>query len=263
MSSKQLPKIFNEMTSSVKFALATGFIISLLFLIISVREGHGMPSSPWLNNIVVSHIVEQRDKAKARIEIMMINLFKPSSFIPFVRFIGHPKNSPKAFLSSLLYYYERIIEFAPERAEAHGILGYNYYHLDKHKKATVFYLEAMRLNPNFFWFPYNLGIIHYKNGDYTQAADLFKTAMHIKPEYTLKSIYLSKIYSQIRDAENFHFNLEKRLQLAYQKCYALLALSYHHAGNPSFSTKDDLEKFFQKGNITALPKQDELNVELF
>jgi len=106
------------------------------------------------------------------------------------------------------------------KGSAYGMLGFCYYHLGKHKEAVSFYRKALEINPYFFWFHYNLGVVYFKKGQYEQAAVSFKKAQDTVPKHNLKFIRASKvIYVPIvrENLEKFSIPMRGQLMDGYRK----------------------------------------------
>ena len=138
-------------------------------------------------------------------------------------------------------YFKVLLDYVPQLAEANGILGYCFYYLGHEKEAIQYYKEAVRLNPNFFWFYYDLGVIYFKTQDYQKAVEILQTAILLNPKDTIRLIGMSKILVNVgsRSADvnqpvnlfNFAMELDHRLKIAYEKSYELIVLSYYQLKN--------------------------------
>ena len=138
-----------------------------------------------------------------------------------------------------LDYYENLAAYIPDLAEAHGLLGFCYYHLGQKNQAIRAYQKAIESKSDFFWFHYNLGIIYFKEKNYKLAAESFKKAMVLNPKDTVVLMMNSKVYSGIGGKNRFILDkdftfsnileeIDKRIRSAYESCYLLLTLSYYH-----------------------------------
>jgi len=168
-------------------------------------------------------LLQERHKSQAKTRATTLNLIKPS----FEDFVAYRIAHGQAGISrSYLSYYEKLTEYMPQKSEAHAMLGFCYYHARRNEEAVVSFHRAIQLDPDYFWTLYNLGVIYFNQGQYQQAAGMFKRALSLKREVTLKAIFASKIYGEIiLSAKNFDYTIEKNLQVGYQDAYRLLIFS--------------------------------------
>lgn len=123
-------------------------------------------------------------------------------------------------------YYELVTGYLPQLADAHGMLGFSYFYLGKIKKSISEYEKAAVLNPHFFWFPYNLGVLHFLNGDYEKAANYFELAREKKPDKVPYIIQNSIEYKRaLVEVTNINEILMAKLKSGYSECYRLLMIS--------------------------------------
>lgn len=127
-----------------------------------------------------------------------------------------------------VHYYRQVIDYMPYTADAFGMLGLCYYHMQEKGKAIAAFKRAIELNPHFFWFYYNLGAFYYKDGRYEEAVELFKQAMTTESDAALSFIYISKIYLPIRDiTQDYQNTINLRLEAAYRHCYQMVILTQY------------------------------------
>ena len=165
-------------------------------------------------------------KVKQTVHLKILNRFRPESFDYLVQTYRDGKAFDQKKLEAYAFYYQKVTEYIPNRADAYGLLGFCYYHLDKKKEAIAAYEKAIEMNPNFFWFRYNLSMIYFKAGQYKEAYEVLKKAVKTSPQATLKYIQWSKriyvplIVIQIR----LGYSVEKDLKNGYRECYKRLAM---------------------------------------
>jgi len=178
---------------------------------------------------VTSMIVDQK-RIMFGIKTRIIERVMPDNFLYLVDYSkGHKAFDLKQF-KKYTKFYEKIVEFYPERADALGMLGYCYYHASRKKMALAAFKSAIVENPNFFWFYYNQGVLNYQLGRYRQAVDSLSKALTISKNDTLEYILSSKVIfrSILISSKAFQFETKQRLQNGYDDCYRLMVLSYFH-----------------------------------
>ncbi len=127
------------------------------------------------------------------------------------------------------YYYEKILENAPENGAALTVLGYCYYHLEKKDKAIAAYKQAIKTNPDVFWNYFNLGVIYFKKGAYRDAVSYLDLAIEKMPEASLSFINDSKaIFKPIIESNQLTVEqLREQLKGGYKDAYQMLVISHY------------------------------------
>ncbi|MBU1995966.1 MAG: tetratricopeptide repeat protein, partial [Candidatus Omnitrophica bacterium] len=144
-----------------------------------------------------------------------------------IKDISRLTNEDKVQFQRSLDYYERIIEFMPNKPEAYGMAGFCSYILGNKEKAIGYYKRAIELNPNFFYFYHNLGIIYFNEGSYEKAVWALNKAIQTNPPLSLQFIlYSPRIYMPIINLYKNDMNPAFQLKAAYQENYQLLGSSY-------------------------------------
>ena len=104
----------------------------------------------------------------------------------------------KPDIKKYLKFYKKVAVYMPDRADANGLIGFCYYKIGQNEKAIAYYQKAIQLNPNFFWFYHNLGVIFFKNKEYDKAANAFAKAVQTDTNKSLMYIHSSqRIYIPI------------------------------------------------------------------
>ena len=129
------------------------------------------------NPKVQQHIHNQRQKVKFKAKLDMLNLTMPVSYDDLVHFIQSDRKPVEGSLTPYVDYYERVVEYMPQRADGYAMLAFCYYYQGGIEKAILLYQRAIQLNADFFWAFYNLGIIYFNQGEYSMASDFFKKAL--------------------------------------------------------------------------------------
>lgn len=78
-------------------------------------------------------------------------------------------------------------------ADAYGSLGELYHTYELFEPAMACYRNAMLLDPESFVWPYYLGMIHQRLGDYAAAADAFEAALEQRPEDPAARLHMAEI----------------------------------------------------------------------
>jgi tetratricopeptide (TPR) repeat protein len=131
-------------------------------------------------------------------------------------------------LERLKRYFILLSEYFPERSDAFGMKGLCLYYQGQIPQAEEAYQKAIELNPHFFWFYYNLGVIHMKDNNYPAAMAAFKQGLQTRPEHALYYIQTSeKVYLPILKSTRDLWGWEPQDQLkqGYQDCLGLLLLA--------------------------------------
>jgi len=183
------------------------------------------------------------DKLSFGIKIRIIENLMPTDFGPLVQLVDLLNHESfreeglgqlrKARVKDTEYYsylqfYKTIVDFFPERADAHSLLGYLYYIYGDTRGAMKSYEKAIQNNPEVFWFHYNLGLLHYGLKDYKKASELLGRSLEKTADDTMQYIVSSKIVylSIVMSRPLFGQQIRLRLQKGYQDAYRMLILSY-------------------------------------
>jgi tetratricopeptide (TPR) repeat protein len=171
-------------------------------------------------------------QAYRQAKVTTLNHFMPSSFDYLFAVEKDPGQVNRIKLEKYELYYQKVARHKPALAEAHAFLGFCQYHLGKKKRAVVSFKKAVELNPQVFWFPYNLVAAFFKEGNYLAAADSFKSALGTNPETILRFMSRSKIYQDLlRELADPAAQMQTRIKTGYRDCYQMLILSLYHLGN--------------------------------
>ncbi len=174
-----------------------------------------------------------------------LNSIRPDSFNYLFDVAENPEKLNNKKLWQYVYYYKKLVDFMPNRADAYGTLGLCYYHLGKTRKAILNYKKAVFLAPQFFWFYHNLGVIHYHNKNYEEAAKYLKEAIALQLDESITFLSMSKTYRPMLQARAVNSNekLMARLKRGYRNAYVLLVLSYKNL--------EDYEEMYRYANAAV------------
>ena len=200
-----------------------GFYI--LWLLLVIRGDYFLVRTQLTRWPVFSSIIKDRELTKLRAKAMALSFSQPS-FEHLVRFLRIKEALTEDLWQEYMDYYAKVVRDFPRIAEAYGMLGFCSFHLGKMDVAIFYYQQATRLNPQFFWYLYNLGVLYYKNFNEKEARESFLKAFNTDAELNLKLIYSSRLYQQIFWPEkNFGgYSVEKNLQAGYQTCEQLIKI---------------------------------------
>ncbi|MCA9399117.1 MAG: tetratricopeptide repeat protein, partial [Candidatus Omnitrophica bacterium] len=68
-----------------------------------------------------------------------------------------------------IFYYTRLSHQNPKDSSAYGMIGYAYYLLGDTDQAIKYYEKAADLEPEFFWYAFNLGTLYYQQNNFELA----------------------------------------------------------------------------------------------
>lgn len=162
--------------------------------------------------------------------IRTLNRLRPETLTPLLETAKNPNTVDSVKLVPYAHYYETVAAYIPNLADANGLAGYVNGVLGHTEKAIQYYQQAIAINPHFFWFHHNLGMLYYRQGDYDAAIQSCETALQKTPEQaflfvkTSERLYLPIILS---DADN---NVQQKLvgqmRDGYRQCQLLIVNSY-------------------------------------
>ncbi len=178
-------------------------------------------------------IVGSYEEIKASItacKIARVNMFVPDSLHNLINVSeGKDKVDKKEFMDYIAY-YKQLQKLDPTRAETYGILAFCYYWLGEYKKSEESLLKAIELNPNFFWYYYNLGVIYFQQGRYKDAVKMFDKSLVSSPALSLMYIRSPQtLHRSILNTDNdFAAGIEQRLKQGRCKAELLRLAGYYY-----------------------------------
>ncbi len=152
----------------------------------------------------------------------------------------------KERLKDILNYYKMLCSFTandPEQPAPCSLAGYAYYYLGDTDNAIKYYEQAVRGNPNFFWFHYNLGVIYYNENNYDKAAEKFTLALNSPNDNAMLFMLLTKTYQDLAlflkiDPDSFMSGLEE----GFKKSRDLLTVCLMLKADPGMERQLQLKK---------------------
>ena len=192
--------------------------------------------------------VIQVTEAIRHAQIRTLNHFMPHSYEDLFRIENNPQGSDKFRLPRYLLYYRIVTTLSPQKAGAHALSGFCYYHLDRIPEAVEAYQRAVALNAGIISHHYNLGFLLFEQKRYDEAIVSFRQAVSLKNTDYLKTLLNSKIYRPIFFKSPFKESeiLRERIKAQYFHSYRLLLLSYYYSQNYS-GLRDVIPKAFSQG----------------
>lgn len=126
-------------------------------------------------------------------------------------------------LKKITQYYETSAQYLDQEADVFGVLGVCYFYLNDRAKSIETLNKAIEINPNFFWYHYDLAAIYYNQKNYSQALISFENAVKIQPAQTLQAIGDSKkIYWPLFGGLANINKLRTRLVEGYWQSYKIM-----------------------------------------
>lgn len=114
------------------------------------------------------------------------------------------------------YYYQRILDVQPQRADIYYKLGVYYMNQNQPNKAIEAYTKATQINPTYADPYYNLGYMFIQMKDYQTARDYFSQAINVAPK-DHKSYYgRGYAYEMLGDVINAREDYQRVLELVPQ-----------------------------------------------
>lgn len=165
-----------------------------------------------------------------KVQRQTLNRIKPESFAPLKE---HIKSSTSAVVQNIddyVFYYTKAAQYIqPPSGDILGALGYCYYVSGRWDLAKENFEKAYRLDPNYFWYPYNLGILALRDQDAKKAMDYFERARTMnKDQTTLTTLGSLQIYMPLtfNREEDLVLWLARRLDDAIQRNNLLFLYAY-------------------------------------
>lgn len=215
----------------------------------------------YLVAIFLTHTFINYKMVTSGLMARILNAYMPASFEFLVSHIEKGK-FPKDILANYTFYFTKLVEAFPKNADAHGMLGFCYFHSRKIDNAISEYKKACELQPKVFWFYYNLGIIYFKMANYQEAINYFNKANETNWEDTIEFIRSSKVvyFLIFRDTNISYADLQQRINSAKFKSNFLLAISLKMLGRVE-EASNVIKKLAIKGDIVL--NQEEVFIQLF
>ncbi len=134
----------------------------------------------------------------------------------------------KIRLEKYRVYYHKLIQYKPDLAEAHMMLGYCDFYLNDLDGAGLSFKKAVDLKIPLPAAYYNLGLVSYMKGDYVFAVKVLKAALEANLSQMSSFLIGSKVYLDIiTSSSNIVEENQQRLVDQYRAIYRLLILCFY------------------------------------
>lgn len=153
--------------------------------------------------VVIAVLFDGRLMMK-NINLAVLNRLRPESVEPLV-----DNTFSTIKLDDYSRYYKKVTEVLPDLADAFGLYGYTLYRQGKTQEAKDAYQNAVKLDPDFFWFHYNLGLLYFHDQQFEKAAESMRKGLSVDKITTFTFIinsprlYLPLILHQTHDVKSY------------------------------------------------------------
>ncbi len=154
----------------------------------------------WIYIIIFLLLVTVVDQDKMKTRVLNF-LTQPIDYLIYYSEGQEPFNR-QAF-DEYIHYYQTFAEYLPDTAAAYGMLGFCSYQIGKEEEAVNYYKRAVELQPDFFWFNFDLGLIYLNQNKFREAAESFQKALAANPKKDLLVMRTSRILGFIENQEKF------------------------------------------------------------
>jgi len=163
----------------------------------------------------------------------------------FTEFVDKENHFDRFKLMNCLNYHQEVAHFFPfQKAEAYGMLGFCYERLGQIPQAVASYKQAIALNADYFWPYYDLGVIFYKQTQYSQAESYLTQALGVNPVKTIVLLSRSKVYNDVNlSRQKGPLDYLQGLEDGRKEAYILLMLS--KASQPHQQGAQSLEQYLK------------------
>lgn len=110
-------------------------------------------------------------------------------------------------------YLKQAVEIKPEMGEAHANLSVNYFDMKKYSDALAEAEKAVKIDKDNAIFRVVLGNAKSKSGDLKGAAQEYKIAVQLKPDYENALYNLGRVQNENGDVSDAKLTLAKALEL--------------------------------------------------
>ena len=179
-------------------------------------------------------------------QLMLLNVrMMTMNFTNLAQVSLDPQQLRQDEFTSYVSFFEKFVEFFPQNAEVHALLGFCRHYLGNNKNAIKNYHNAAILVPDDFWFSYNLGLILFKENNFKEAQKFFKQAARANLKKTIERIQRSTVYPPVifYDSPRFKQEILSRLERAYEQNWLLLIYSAH-LNRDNIFVSDNLSQAF-------------------
>src|SRR3989338_9562781 len=145
--------MLRQKSFQISFLIAKTLVTAslIVFLLSAIIGDYNRIKVRSLNRFSWSDLIVDHEKVKARAMVVTLNHLIPS-FDGIVELMENRGRANGERLKEYINYYQQIVEYIPQNADAYGMLGFCYYYLGKHEEALASYKKAAQFNPHSFWF---------------------------------------------------------------------------------------------------------------
>lgn len=165
-----------------------------------------------------------------KVQRQTLNRIKPESFIPLRKYMESSTPMAVENLDDYIFYYTKIAQYIqPPSGDIFGMLGYCYYVSGRRELAKENFEKAYHLDPHYFWYPYNLGLLALRDHDPEKAVSYFEYARTMnKDQTTLTTLGSLQVYMPLifNKDEDLVFWMARRLDNAIQQNNLLFLYAY-------------------------------------
>ncbi len=123
-------------------------------------------------------------------------------------------------------YFNQVVHLLPGMAEAWHMRGLCELYLDDRAAAVSDLEKAAALNPRFWAFQYDLGIVYLRQNNVEKARECFQKALATPPQFNAVFIKSSKIYADlIAKSKHTDIDILQRLQEGYRLSFVAAQLT--------------------------------------
>ncbi len=165
-----------------------------------------------------------------KVQRQTLNRIKPESFMPLKEYMESSTPAAVQNIDEYIFYYTKAAQYIqPPSGDIFGMLGYCYSVSGRWDLAQEYFEKAYRLDPHYFWYPYNLGILALRENDAKKARDYFESARTMNKERTtLTTLGSLQMYMPLtfNREEDLVLWLARRLDDAIQRNNLLFLYAY-------------------------------------
>lgn len=160
-------------------------------------------------------------------KVKTINHVVPQSMEPMAQFMLNPTAGDQKSLGQAINYYKTVVAIIPQSWSDWGFLGYAFYFKGDIERAKYCFIKAASHERSFFWYPYSLGMIYLKEGQYGLAERAFRDALSVSYPQTINLMQTYKSYNLLAPPLlNKGYNFEASLYDAIKNAQQMLAVCH-------------------------------------
>ena len=126
-------------------------------------------------------------------------------------------------------YFELILRYIPDDVTTRQLLGYVNFYMGQEKKSITLLKSTSVINKSYFFWPnYNLGVIYYRKGMWSDAGEYLFNAISSNSKLSLFLMQNSMVYKQIFANPYFKYSLSDEMNDAQAQAYILLLSSLNN-----------------------------------